>query len=57
MSNQSGFVRGSASRHWIFVGASRVFRHLLKVFGYVGGLASWKGVLLFQSLIEVSGYG
>jgi hypothetical protein len=57
MSNQSGYVRGSASRHWIFVGASRVLRQLLKLFGYVGGLASWKGVLLFQSLIEVSGYG
>jgi len=57
MSSQSGYVRGSASRHWIFVGESRVFRRLLKLFGYVGGLASWKGVLLFQSLIEVSGYG
>jgi len=57
MSNQSGYVRGSASRHWIFVGASRVFRRLLKLFGYVGGLASRKGVLLFQALIEVSGYG
>ena len=35
MSNQSSFVLGSASRHWNFVGASRVFRHLLKLFGYV----------------------
>ncbi len=57
MSNQSGYVRGSCSRRWIFYGAGRAFRHLLKVCGYVGGLADWKGVLLFQSILELSGIG
>jgi len=57
MSSQSGYVRGSSSRLWIFRGAARVFRHLLKVCGYVGGLADWKGILLFQSILELSGIG
>ena len=57
MSNQSMFVRGSASRHWIFVGASPAFHRLLKLFGYASAVGDWKGILVFQSILELSGIG
>jgi hypothetical protein len=57
MSNQSLYVRGSSSRRWIFYGAVRAFRQLLRLSGYVGGLGDWKGVLVFQSIFELSAIG
>jgi hypothetical protein len=57
MSGQSLYVRGSASRHWIFVGATRVFHILLKAFGYVSALGDFKGILLLQACLEIAAHG